>query len=203
VWDAPHCHPSRSNRVQWSCCGIYTPLACRKPILTHWSFSYLVPVFRLCKMTDRISSQSCSLPLVLTLWSIFWFVLSVTSRVYNPGIVLSPAFWGRWLRFGTLSLVGCLAIAVAIVAWFFRTRQQMTLQPMSMPHIQPIMPVHPPPAYMSYFPPSVAAAPPIVDLLTPYSVPLRDVYQPTYSRYRRRRSSQVAAETFRPERHSV
>ena len=70
-----------------------------------------------------------SLPLVLTMWSIFWFTVSVTSLAYKPVIPLFPPVWAYWQRYGTLSLVGCLVLVVATVGWFFRGRRDTPAKP--------------------------------------------------------------------------
>jgi len=150
-----------------------------------------------------------SLPLVLTLWSILLFVLSVVSYAFKPGIPLSPAIWGKWLRFGTLSLVGFLAVVAMLVVTLTRTRNQAPLQSISAP------PMRPPPPYVPYpyhHPATVFVPGPATRMnhLAAQPMPVaqrsRSVgSQRNHTSHRRRlnsRSSQVAAETFRPERHS-
>ena len=81
-----------------------------------------------------------SLPLVLTMWSIFWFTVSVTSLAYKPTIPPFPPVWAYWQRYGTLSLVCCLVVVVATVGWFFRGRRDTPAKPpaMSLPFLTEI-----------------------------------------------------------------
>jgi hypothetical protein len=160
-----------------------------------------------------------SLPLVLALWSIFWFVLSVASLAFKPGIPLSPPVWARWLRYGTVSLVGCLVLIVLTVGWFFRNRRDNP--PMDVhPALQP-----PPPPYPYHLPPPMffSGPPPLARGGSAYgSAPGMSAFHPPPAAFqgppvwgshhrsnatRRRRhsshsrSSAIAAATFRP--HSV
>ena len=154
-----------------------------------------------------------SLPLVLTLWSIFWFVLSVASLAFKPTIPLSPPIWARWLRYGTVSLVGCLVLIVLTVGWFFRNRREN-----SPANILPPLQTLPPP-YPYHIPPPIffpapaprggnafGSAPLAGAVFHPppaafQGAPIWESHHRASATRRRRhssRSSAIAAATFRP-----